>query len=167
MKSCTVTWRRYHLWSGHLSRCVRCDVYHPWRWHRHVGSPLSVVIFHDGQDLPRMGFRQMVCQLWRTCVVPHFVAVGLHASSQRLWEYGISGQPDYEKRGYRAQNHARFVVEELWPWLHSRFRLLPQAQAHIVAGFSLSALSAFDLAWHHSELFGQVGVFPGSLWWRS
>ncbi|NJN35424.1 MAG: esterase family protein [Saprospiraceae bacterium] len=36
-----------------------------------------------------------------------------------------------------------------------------------IAGFSLGALSALDIAWGNPSVFGKAGVFSGSLWWRS
>jgi len=33
-------------------------------------------------------------------------------------------------------------------------------------GASLGGLNALDLAWAHPDVFGTVGVFSGSLWWR-
>ena len=35
------------------------------------------------------------------------------------------------------------------------------------AGFSLGAISALDIVWNHPDVFSKVGVFSGSLWWRS
>jgi enterochelin esterase-like enzyme len=36
-----------------------------------------------------------------------------------------------------------------------------------IAGFSLGGLSALDIAWQYPQVFSKVGVFSGSLWWRS
>ena len=35
------------------------------------------------------------------------------------------------------------------------------------AGFSLGGLSALDIVWNHASEFQKVGIFSGSLWWRS
>ena len=35
------------------------------------------------------------------------------------------------------------------------------------AGFSLGGLSAIDIVWNHPTEFLNVGVFSGSLWWRT
>ena len=34
-------------------------------------------------------------------------------------------------------------------------------------GFSLGGLSALDIVWNHPTEFTKVGVFSGSLWWRT
>ena len=94
------------------------------------------------------------------------IIIGLHASD-RLKEYGTINRPDYLGRGAKAASYAKFITKELFPFLKKTYRLSEQKGAHSIAGFSLGGLSAFDLAWHYPQLFGQVGVFSGSLWWRS
>ena len=42
-----------------------------------------------------------------------------------------------------------------------------KAKNSYVAGFSLSGLLAFDLAWHYPQHFATAGGFSGALWWRS
>jgi enterochelin esterase-like enzyme len=41
------------------------------------------------------------------------------------------------------------------------------AAKNVIAGFSLGGLSALDIAWNYTDHFSRVGVFSGSLWWRS
>ena len=94
------------------------------------------------------------------------IIIGLHASD-RLKEYGTINRPDNLGRGAKAASYAKFITKELFPFLKKNYRLSEQKGAHSIAGFSLGGLSAFDLAWHYPQLFGQVGVFSGSLWWRS
>ena len=84
-----------------------------------------------------------------------------------MQEYGAMGRLDYLKRGAKAHLYTRFLLKELMPELHHRYRISTDAQHNAIAGFSLGGLSAFDIAWNHPEQFGQVGVFSGSLWWRS
>ena len=52
-------------------------------------------------------------------------------------------------------------------FLYQNFSVSRQAKDHAFAGFSLGGLSALDIVWNHPDLFGSVGVFSGSLWWRS
>ena len=55
---------------------------------------------------------------------------------------------------------------ELLPFLSAYFKRteLPPLS---YAGFSLGALMALDMAWSHPKIFEKVGVFSGSLWWRT
>ncbi|MBL7816143.1 MAG: esterase family protein, partial [Saprospiraceae bacterium] len=73
---------------------------------------------------------------------------------------------DYKNRGNKALSYTNFVLFELMPYIHESFRCLKNATDTAFAGFSLGALSALDIAWANPSVFGKVGVFSGSLWWR-
>ncbi len=94
-----------------------------------------------------------------------FVAV--HATCDRLIEYGTIGVANGYRQGTRANGYRAFLREELLPEIARRYRLLGGPEHTAIAGFSLGGLAAFDLAWTHPELFGAVGVFSGSFWWRT
>jgi len=63
----------------------------------------------------------------------------------------------------KAQLSSKLIVGHLY----QHFPCKKSAKDQSIAGFSLGGLSAFDIAWNHPEQFGQVGIFSGSLWWRS
>jgi enterochelin esterase-like enzyme len=84
-----------------------------------------------------------------------------------MQEYGIAAQPDYRKRGSRARLYSRFVIDELMPFIVSNFRVQTASANNAIGGFSLGGLSALDIGWHHPEWFQRIGIFSGSLWWRS
>jgi predicted alpha/beta superfamily hydrolase len=62
--------------------------------------------------------------------------------------------------------YARFVTEELIPWIHDKYDISDHV-SRTIAGWSLGGLSAIDIAWHSPHLFQKIGVFSGSLWWRN
>lgn len=125
-----------------------------------------VLLLNDGQDLEALGFIRTAERLYRKGKVSPFITVAVHAGD-RMQEYGTVGRPDYKKRGRKAGAYTRFLLRELLPILQQRYRLSGRPGSHVIAGCSLGGLSAFDVAWHHSDIFGQAGVFSGSLWWRS
>lgn len=96
---------------------------------------------------------------------PLFCAA-IHCGPERKREYGVAGIPDYLGRGDKAGLHASFVLEELLPYIRLTYNI-PSFKEKSYAGFSLGALSALDMAWRHPHDFRKVGVFSGSLWWRS
>lgn len=98
--------------------------------------------------------------------LPLCIIIGIHAGD-RLQEYGTTNRPDYQGRGHQAAAHATFVTQELCPWLRQKYRIKKHPKHHSIAGFSLGGLHAFDLAWHYADIFQNVGVFSGALWWRS
>ncbi len=126
-----------------------------------------LLILNDGQDFERLQLAERVEYLYRQQEISDLIIVGIHANELRLWEYGTAHQPDYKGRGSKAEAHNQFILQELLPYLNERFRLRDHAESRAIAGFSLGGLSALDTAWNHSGVFSKVGVFSGSLWWRS
>jgi hypothetical protein len=58
------------------------------------------------------------------------------------------------------------VLDEMVPYIQQTYQVKKEAASTAFMGFSLGGLSAFDISWHHSYIFGKVGVFSGSFWWR-
>ena len=126
-----------------------------------------LLLVHDGQDFPALGLQEQLEVLYQEGTLEPLIVVGTHANHDRLFEYGTAHQPDYAQRGHKAAAHTRFVTDELLPFLQEKFRISTLPAQRAVAGFSLGGLMALDLAWNNAPLFSRVGVFSGSLWWRS
>ena len=155
-----------HLHSLVLDREVDFDVYLPPDYHLSGERRYPLVLFNDGQDLPRMDFARILERLYFKKQIPPLIAVGVYASGARMHEYGTTRQPDYKGRGDMAGPYSNFILEEMFPYLHHRFRLSGRPEETAFAGFSLGGLSAMDIAWTYPQIFGTVGVFSGALWWR-
>lgn len=155
--------RSYLMPSKHLGREVMVDVYRPalppWRL-------LNLVIFNDGQDLPKMNLREKLQSAYATNALGPTVVVGVHAGD-RMREYGTAGKLDYQGRGDQAPAYEQFLLEELIPWIENYYNIYQLPARRAIAGFSLGGLSAFDIAWRNPGEFGVAGVFSGSLWWRA
>lgn len=126
-----------------------------------------VLYLNDGQDLPSLRMEETLHALFTEQNLRPFIVVGIHANEQRIQEYGTANQADYAGRGSKAGHFTHFVLDELKPYIERHYRAKPQAQHNFYAGFSLGGLSALDIVWHHGDVFSKVGVFSGSLWWRS
>ncbi len=155
-----------HFPSHALQRDVDFDVYLPPDYHLSHGRKYSLIIFNDGQDLPVMDFSGILERLYYQQAVPHFIAVGIYATGERMHEYGTARQADYKHRGSKAPQYTDFIIKELMPQLERRFRILEGPEHRAFAGFSLGGLSAIDIAWAYPQVFGAAGVFSGALWWR-
>ncbi len=153
------------LESDFLGRKVTVEIVLPPNYHENV-TPYPVLFLNDGQDLKRLHFVEKYGLFVAQNPTKAFVVVAIHADSNRMQEYGVAATPDYKNRGARAGQYTRFMVNELMPWVRKKYHLSTDAAQNFVAGFSLGGLSAFDLAWHNDGLFGKVGVFSGSFWWR-
>jgi enterochelin esterase-like enzyme len=154
-----------HFYSPVLDREVDVDFYLPPDYNS-GGGPYPLLIFNDGQDLPRMNFAKILERMYRRNELPYIIVAGIYASGERTREYGTARQPDYKGRGDKAGRYAQFVTEEFLPWVKGKFRTLDTRHDRAIAGFSLGGLSALDIGWANPQVFNTVGVFSGALWWR-
>lgn len=126
-----------------------------------------VLIMNDGQDLEAMRIPQTLDSLYRNKAIRPMILVAVHATDARIQEYGVATTPNAQGFGSEAGKYAGFLLEELLPAIGERYRVSTAPASSAIMGASLGGLSAFDLAWNHSDVFGNVGVFSGSFWWRS
>ncbi|AXY78303.1 esterase family protein [Paraflavitalea soli] len=150
--------------SEFLGRTVTVNFYLP----TNISRPedISLLLVNDGQDLEAMGFDKMISYLSETNQITPLLVAGIHAGDDRLNEYGMQIGPDFKDRGTRGAAYQRFVIEELLPFIYGHYKIT-SFKERAFAGFSLGGLSAMDIVWNHPEVFSKVGVFSGSLWWRS
>lgn len=154
-----------------LGRTVQVDLYFP---AVAVSEPLpgglpqemSLLLINDGQDLERLGLAAMLDELYRNDRITPLLCAGIHAAPDRKMEYGTAATPDYQGWGARAGDYTRFIFDELLPAIRARCPN-PDFREKAFAGFSLGALSAMDIVWHHPEEFAKAGLFSGSFWWRT
>jgi enterochelin esterase-like enzyme len=147
-----------------LQREVMLDVYLP----VNILQPaqMSLLLINDGQDLPKMPFNKILNELLAENKIEPILCIGIYCSADRKMEYGVANQPDYKGRGAKAGAYTNFVFDELLPMIHEKYNV-PSFKEKSFAGFSLGGLSAMDIVWNHPYEFANVGVFSGSLWWRS
>ena len=147
-----------------LKREVTIDCYLPVS----VANPsqLGLLLINDGQNLEEMGFTGMLEYLYAAGELQPLLCVGIHAGVERKMEYGVSGVKDYLGRGARAADHASFVLDELIPFIKTKYNIAAFSEQGY-AGFSLGGLTALDTVWKHPDQFSKAGIFSGSLWWRS
>jgi len=157
--------RNQSLDSVPLERTVRLDLVLPPGYDPAAG-PYPVLYLYDGQDLSRLRLPATLNGLYRRQALQPFVLVAIHAG-ERIREYGTAARPDFLNRGEKAGLYTEFMLRELMPSVQAQYHVSADPRQVVVAGFSLSGLSAFDLVWHHPEAARRAGVFSGSFWWRS
>ena len=154
----------HYIESGHLEDLRTCYVFLPPSYRKSRES-YPVLYIQDGQDMQALKLRETLDQMYEHQLIEEVIVVAVPAV-RRLQEYGTAGIPDYAHRGSLAEQYSRFFINELYPLIHSTYRCSRIVGENSIIGFSLSGLSALDLAWKFPFHFGQVGVFSGSLWWR-
>jgi enterochelin esterase-like enzyme len=152
------------LHSNALHRTVLLDIVLPPDY-GHSNRSYKVLYMNDGQDLKRLHMTEVLEKVYWNDKVEPFLLVAIHCGD-RIQEYGTAAQADYAHRGAKASAYTAFVLNELMPYIQANFRVLTGAENTAFCGFSLGGLSAFDIVWHHPDLFGKVGAFSGSFWWR-
>lgn len=151
------------LRSAFLDRKVKVRIYLP----QTEGNINGSLILNDGQDMEQLRLVETLSGLINYEDFPPIVVVAIHANENRMKEYGIAGFPDYKNRGKRAWRHSHFISKELVPFLQKEYGLIKPEHQNVFAGFSMGGLSALDISWHNPGIFKKIGVFSGSLWWRS
>ncbi|MDO7851927.1 alpha/beta hydrolase-fold protein [Hymenobacter sp. CA1UV-4] len=131
-----------------------------------TAAPYPVLYLNDGQDLERLHLQPTLDALYARGAVRPFVLVAPHANELRVQEYGTAAHADFNGRGSLAGAYTRFVLEELLPFAQANYHASANPAEAVFAGFSLGGLSAFDIVWHHPDVFSRAGVFSGSFWWR-
>lgn len=126
----------------------RVVMYLPARFRRTRRYPLLIV--HDGPDyLNYAGMKTVLDNLIHRLEVAPMV-IALSQPGKRLVEYA------------NHPAHARFVTEELTPFLEKTFPLVPGASARGLMGASFGAVAALSTAWQYPGRYGRLLLQSGS-----
>lgn len=149
--------------SGFLKREVRIDFFLP---DIVLRENISLLLINDGQDMEKLGLAEMLSGFYKNNEIEPVLCVGIHCGEDRKNEYGTANIPDFKGRGAKAADYTQFIFRELLPFIHQQTGI-SSFKDKSFAGFSLGGLSAMDIVWNHPREFLNVGVFSGSLWWRT
>ena len=132
-----------------------------------------VLYMHDGQNLfdRATGFGGQEWQMDETAEaliasgkIQPLIIVGVNNTAARMTEYtpvGASPAP-----GKNGDDYARFLIEELKPFVDKTYRTRPGREDTAVAGSSLGGLISLELAMTRPDVFGKAGVVSASLFWN-
>jgi len=161
LKAITAT--THVLTSVFLEREVSIYVYSPPGF---KSGELPLLLINDGQDLEVMGFDKILSQLYDKGNMLPVLFVGIGCGVDRRNEYGTANIPDYLGRGTKAFSYQQFIFNELLLFLKQNYKSYSFSEKSF-CGFSMGGLSALDIVLNNAKEFKNVGVFSGSLWWRS
>jgi predicted alpha/beta superfamily hydrolase len=150
-------------------------VYLPPGYHEQEQRRFPVLFLHDGQNLfdgatsfiPGMDWH--VGQTADYCIqaglVEPLIIVGIYnAGKQRLGEYTPTRMP--KLGGGRANRYAKFLLEEVRPFLLSNYRVLGGAENTGIGGSSLGGLVSLYLGLRLPHVFGKIAALSPSVWWN-
>ena len=153
------------FYSNYLGRIVVFRYMVPPEYPR-AKNKFPVLLMNDGQDYTALKLEKTFSEGYADQRIRPFMYVGLECNENRMHEYGTASTADYKGRGGRALEYSKFVIEEFVPFLKKEFKVSSDANDWVYCGLSLGGLSAFDIAFRHSDQFSKIGVFSGSFWWR-
>ena len=142
------------------------DVFLPRGYIHDSTTSYPVLYANDGQDMEAVDLAGTLDSLQRTGAMLPVIVVAIHATD-RMQDYGTAYITNAQGLGARADRYSQFLLAELMTMIEARYRVMRGPASTAIMGWSLGGLSAFDLAWRHSDRFGAVGVFSGSFWWRT
>ncbi|CAN5347382.1 hypothetical protein BH09BAC2_BH09BAC2_15350 [soil metagenome] len=155
--------KQHIIKSTYLKRKVTIDFYFS---QPPVDEEVSLLLINDGQDLKTMNFQDILENLYSAEKIQPMLFAAIHCGPDRRNEYGTANVLDYTGRGVKAKAYTHFIFLELLPFIRTTFKISSFRQKSF-CGFSLGGLSALDIVWNHPHEFSKVGVFSGSLWWRT
>ena len=154
-----------------FARTVR--IYTPDAYDHEPHRRFPVLYMHDGQNLfahPESSIFHTWCantaleRLVSEGSLEPWILVAVDSTHNRLAEYSPWDEPRSNVRA-QGQQHVRFLVETLKPYIESTYRVRHGPEWTGVMGSSLGGLMSLYTGWKHPELFGRIGALSPSVMW--
>lgn len=133
-----------------------------------------VLYLHDGQNLfdgatsyiPGMDWHvgQTADHFIHTAEVEPLIIVGMYNTKARIREYTPTQVP--KLGGGRADRYAKFLMEEVKPFIDREYRTLSGPSHTGIGGSSLGGLVSLYVGLKHSRIFGRIAALSPSVWWN-
>lgn len=156
-------------------------VYLPTGYRRLVRRRYPVLYLHDGQNIfdaatsfagVEWGVDETVQRLTRRRLIEPLIVVAIaNTGPDRIHEYAptravidSSGKRKKRSRGL-GRKYGKFLIEEVKPFVDSKYRTKPEAEFTGVGGASLGALLTLALGLWFPNVFTRLAVLSPSVWW--
>jgi predicted alpha/beta superfamily hydrolase len=133
-----------------------------------------VLYLHDGQNLFDGATSFIPGQDWHvgptadSCIqsgqVEPLIIVGMYNTKARVREYTPTHVP--KLGGGRADRYAKFLIEEVKPFVDREYRTLSGPSCTGIGGSSLGGLVSLYLGLKHAAIFGKIAALSPSVWWN-
>ncbi|MGA9521000.1 MAG: alpha/beta hydrolase-fold protein [Myxococcaceae bacterium] len=154
-----------------FSRTVR--IFTPSLYDQTTTARFGVVYMQDGQNVfddtrsardPTWAANHALEDLLRSGRIGSWIIVAVDHGLGRFEDYSPWDEPRANVKG-RGRSYARFLIEQLKPWIDSTYRTLPGPEHTAVVGSSLGGLISLYLHRWHTDVFGRVGALSPSVMW--
>ena len=149
-------------------------VYTPPGYADQTARRFPVLYLQDGQNLFDGATSFIPGQDWhvgRTAdaaiddrAVAPLIIVGIYNTRARVSEYTPTHVP--KLGGGRADRYAKFLIEEVKPFVEREYRVLTGSLHAGIGGSSLGGLVSLYLGLKHSAIFGKIAALSPSVWWN-
>jgi predicted alpha/beta superfamily hydrolase len=133
-----------------------------------------VLYLHDGQNLfdgatsfiPGMDWHvgQTADQAICSGVVEPLLIVGMYNTKARIREYTPTHVP--KLGGGRADRYAKFLIEEVKPFVEREYRARYGSENTGIGGSSLGGLVSLYLGLKLPQVWGKIAALSPSVWWN-
>jgi predicted alpha/beta superfamily hydrolase len=150
-------------------------VYLPPGYEEQPGRRFSVLYLNDGQNLFDGATSFVTGMDWRVGqTADHMIGIGTvepliivgiyNLGKQRLREYTPWRAP--KLGGGSANRYAKFLIEELKPFIDNEYRTLGDAPHTGLGGSSLGGLVSLYVGLKFSNVYGRIAALSPSVWWN-
>ncbi len=168
----TGTIRRHEAFPSKHVRARDVLVYLPPRYAADSTRRYPVLYFQDGNNVfdaatsfagVEWGADETAERLIAAGELPAVILVAIANTPDRMAEYTPAADPRHG--GGRAAGYARFLIEELMPFVDRTYRTRTEPASTGVVGSSLGGIVSLYLGLEHPERFGLVGCVSPAAWW--
>ena len=149
-------------------------VYTPPGYQAHPARRFPVLYLHDGQNLFDGATSFIPGQDWHVgpttdhCIhsgeVEPLIIVGMYNTKARIREYTPTHVP--KLGGGRADRYAKFLTEEVKPFVDREYRTLSGSENTGIGGSSLGGLVSLYVGLKHPAIFGRIAALSPAVWWN-
>lgn len=160
--------------SQYLNFTPKVIVYLP-RDYRSSDARYPVLYAHDGQNLftnatsfaGEWQLDENIEALQAAGLLDGIIVVGIYNTAMRMWDYTptLISNEFVANQGGNLSNYAKFIVEELKPYIDATYRTLPGRENTGVMGSSLGGLASFYILGMYPDVFSKAAAISPSFWW--
>jgi predicted alpha/beta superfamily hydrolase len=148
-------------------------VYLPPSYDEQPERRFPVLYLHDGQNLfdratafggQDWNVHGAADQLIHAGALEPLIIVGIYNTGKsRINEYTPTKAP--RLGGGRADRYAKFLLQEVMPFIQQEYRALSDPISTGIGGSSLGALVSLYFGLKYPQLFGKIAALSPSVWW--
>lgn len=160
------------MFSTNLSESRPYRVYLPRGYAEHTTRRYPVLYMHDGQNI----FENGAFGTWNMAPtletqtnggkIREAIVVGVDNTANRLKDYLPPGDSISGSGAGWADKYARFLRDELKPYIDAHYRTLTGASDTLTMGSSMGGVVSLYLGWDFTDTFGKIGAMSGA-WWTT